>query len=121
MHGDNISLAHAVDAHSGASHSTLQGYLTGFVFSVILTAVPFSLIMSGVRASIAVPAALGLGAVQMVVHLVYFLHMDRTSAKSWTTAAFVFTLIILFIVVVGSLWVMHNMDVNMMPGMMPSE
>lgn len=118
---DNAPFAPAAAAHTGASHATLQGYLTGFALSVILTAVPFGLIMSGVRASVAVPAALGLGAVQMVVHLIYFLHMDRASAKSWTMAAFVFTLIILLIVVVGSLWVMHNMDVNMMPGMMPPE
>jgi cytochrome o ubiquinol oxidase operon protein cyoD len=78
--------------------------------------------MSGtVPASTAVPAALALGAVQMVVHLVYFLHMDRASTRTWNMAAFVFTVIVLVILVVGSLWVMHNLDVNMMPGMMPTE
>ena len=62
--------------------------------------------------------ALGLGAVQMVVHLVYFLHMNAASSRSWNMAAMVFTLIILGIVIAGSLWVMYHLDVNMMPGMM---
>jgi cytochrome o ubiquinol oxidase operon protein cyoD len=66
----------------------------------------------------AIDIALGLGAIQMVVHLVFFLHMNAASSRSWNMAALVFTLIILGIVVVGSLWVMHNMNVNMMPGMM---
>lgn len=121
MHGNHPSLVPAEDAHQGASHATVQSYLTGFVLSVALTAVPFGLVMSGVRAAVAVPAALSLAVVQMVVHLVYFLHMDRASSRSWNMAAFVFTLIIVFIVVIGSLWVMYHLDINMMPGMMPSE
>jgi cytochrome o ubiquinol oxidase operon protein cyoD len=118
MHASE-TLSH--DEHGGASHATLQGYLTGFFLSIVLTAVPFGLVMAGVKAAVAVPVALALAVTQIVVHLVYFLHMDRGSAKSWNMAAFVFTLIIVAIVVVGSLWVMHNLDVNMMPGMMPAE
>jgi len=121
MHGNNPPLVPAGGDHHGASHASLQNYLTGFALSVILTAVPFGLIMSGVRAAVAVPVALGLGVVQMVVHLVYFLHMDRASSRSWNMAAFVFTLIIVAIVVIGSLWVMYHLNVNMMPGMMPPD
>lgn len=121
MHASQASLGPREDVHGGASHATVPGYLTGFVLSVILTAVPFGLVMSGVRAAVAVPVALALAVTQIVVHLVYFLHMDRRSARSWNMAAFLFALIIVAIVVVGSLWVMHNLDLNMMPGMMPSE
>ena len=124
MHGANPSMpaSHGEDRGGGASHASVRGYVVGFILSVILTAIPFALVMSGtVPASTAVPAALALGAVQMVVHLVYFLHMDRASTRTWNMAAFVFTVIILVILVVGSLWVMHNLDVNMMPGMMPTE
>jgi cytochrome o ubiquinol oxidase subunit IV len=121
MHRNHPPMIPADDAHAGASHATVQSYLTGFTLSLVLTAVPFALIMSGVRAAVAVPVALMLGAAQIVVHLVYFLHMDRGSSRSWNMAAFVFTVIILFVVVVGSLWVMYHLDVNMMPGLMPSE
>jgi cytochrome o ubiquinol oxidase operon protein cyoD len=124
MHGANPSMpaSHGDDHGGGASHASVRGYVVGFILSVVLTAIPFALVMSGtVPASTAVPAALALGAAQMVVHLVYFLHMDRASTRTWNMAAFVFTVIVLVILVAGSLWVMHNLDVNMMPGMMPTE
>ena len=58
---------------------------------------------------------MGLGAVQIVVHLVYFLHLKRSSEEGWNFFATIFAVIILVIVLAGSLWVMHNMNENMMP------
>ncbi|HUC17627.1 MAG TPA: cytochrome o ubiquinol oxidase subunit IV [Acetobacteraceae bacterium] len=115
--------AHAGVPHGdGEAHASVRGYVTGFILSVLLTAVPFALVMSGtVPAATAVPAAIGLAVVQMVVHLVYFLHMNRASSQSWNMAALVFTVIIVAILVAGSLWIMYHMNANMMPGMMPPE
>jgi cytochrome o ubiquinol oxidase operon protein cyoD len=119
MHGTHGTVAEADHDHGGADHGSLRSYITGFVLSVLLTAIPFALVMThALPAGQAIAIALGLGVIQMVVHLVYFLHMNSASSRSWNMAALVFTLIILGIVVVGSLWVMHNMNVNMMPGMM---
>lgn len=101
------------------SHATLSGYVTGLLLSILLTATPFALVMSGAApASIVVPACIGLGVVQIVVHLRYFLHMNGSSDQTWNNAALVFTVIIVAILVVGSVWVMYHLDVNMMPGMM---
>ncbi len=117
MHGN---APHGVPHGDGEAHASVRGYVTGFVLSVLLTAVPFALVMSGtVPAATAVAVAIGLAVVQMVVHLVYFLHMNRASSQSWNMAALVFTVIIVAILVIGSLWIMYNMNVNMMPGMMP--
>ena len=57
-----------------------------------------------------------LAAVQVVVQLVYFLHMDRSSEQRWNVLTFIFTIKVLAIILVGSLWVMHNMNANMMHG-----
>jgi cytochrome o ubiquinol oxidase operon protein cyoD len=54
--------------------------------------------------------------VQIVVHMIYFLHMNGKSDEGWTLVALVFTLILVVITLAGSLWVMHHMNVNMMPG-----
>ena len=102
------------------NHASVRTYVTGFALSVLLTAVPFGLVMSGaLPAAISVPVAIGLGVAQMIVHLVYFLHMDRRSSRSWNLAALVFTVIIVSILVIGSLWIMAHLDANMMPGVMP--
>ena len=88
----------------------------------MLTALPSGLVMAGtVPAATAVPICIGLGIVQMIVHLVYFLHMNAASSKSWNMAALVFTVVVVAILVVGSLWVMYHLNMNMMPGTMPTE
>jgi len=53
--------------------------------------------------------------VQIVVHMIYFLHMNTTSDGGWTMMAFIFTLIVVVIALAGSLWVMYHLNVNMMP------
>ncbi|MBV8237475.1 MAG: cytochrome o ubiquinol oxidase subunit IV [Sphingomonas sp.] len=106
---------------SGAPHGTRRDYVTGFLLSVVLTAIPFGLVMSGVIADARVTAAIiaGLAMVQIVVHMVYFLHMNARSEHGWTLMALIFTVVIVVIVLAGSLWVMFNMNHYMMPQMAP--
>lgn len=105
---------HAVDA-SGASHGSVKSYLIGFVLSVILTAIPFWMVMTGAATPVTLIVAISLFAVvQIVVHLVYFLHMNTHSEGGWNFIALVFTGLIIAIVVVGSLWIMYNLNINMM-------
>ncbi len=103
----------------GASHSTLKGYLTGFVLAVILTAVPFWLVLGKVLATSTATAiaVLVIAAVQIVVHMVYFLHMNGKSEGGWTMLALLFTLVLVVITLSGSLWVMYHLNHNMMPSM----
>ncbi len=106
------------DEHdSGAPHSTLKGYVTGFVLAVILTAIPFYLVMAKTFPSSTVTAIviLAFAAVQIVVHMVYFLHMNGKAEGGWTMLALVFTLVLVVITLSGSLWVMYHLNHNMMP------
>lgn len=115
--GHGEKLVHGGHHDTAASHSTLRGYLTGFVLSVVLTAVPFWLVMAKVIASPSLLAfvILGLAAVQIVVHMVYFLHMNARSEGGWTMLALIFTLVLVVITLSGSLWVMFHLNENMMP------
>jgi len=104
----------------GASHSTLKGYLTGFVLAVVLTAIPFWLVMGKVfdKPTTTAIVILALAAVQIVVHMVYFLHMNARSEGGWTMLALIFTLVLVVITLSGSLWVMYHLNHNMMPASM---
>jgi cytochrome o ubiquinol oxidase operon protein cyoD len=104
-------------AHGDAPHITLDGYLIGFGLSVLLTAVPFYLVMSGVLESkTATALAITILAIgQIVVHMVYFLHLDAKSEAGWNMMALIFTAVILIIALTGSLWIMYHLKVNMMP------
>ena len=110
---------HAVVAEGHIPHGTYRSYMIGFILSVILTAIPFILVMSGGLESRALTAIIVLlfAIVQIVVHMIYFLHMDFRVEGGWSMTSLVFTLIVLIICVAGTMWVMHNMDSNMMPNM----
>jgi cytochrome o ubiquinol oxidase operon protein cyoD len=64
---------------------------------------------------------LGIAAVQVVVHMIYFLHMDGKVEGGWSMLAMLFTIMVVVIMLSGSLWVMYHMNHNMIPGMMPAE
>jgi len=110
----------AHEAHATGAHGTVKSYLTGFVLSVILTALPFALTMGHILpAATLIPVVVFLAVVQILVHLYFFLHMNASSSQVWNNAAFVFTVLIVAILIIGSLWVMYHLNSNMMPGMMP--
>ena len=110
-HGDHHG------AHDGP-HGSLRDYLVGFGLSVVLTAIPFWLVMSGVIQSKVATGfiIMAFAVVQIVVHMVYFLHMNSKTDEGWTVVALIFTLVLVVITLAGSLWVMHHLNVNMMPG-----
>lgn len=115
----NSSHHDAHGQHSGhrSGHSSMKSYMTGFILSLILTAIPFWLVMGDVIESktVTIAAIMIFGGIQMVVHMVYFLHMNSRSEGGWTMMALIFTIVILVIVLVGSLWVMYHLNTNMMP------
>ena len=100
-----------------AIHFGVKGYTTGFLLSVVLTAIPFWLVMDHVLASPRATAftILGFAAVQMLVHMVYFLHLNAKAEAGWSLLALVFTGTLVVIVLAGSTWVMFHLDANMMP------
>lgn len=116
--------AHAHDGgahdHHGGEHvheGSLRSYLTGFALAAILTIIPFWLVMGDVVHShpVLILSVLGLAALQIVVHMVFFLHLDTRSENGWNMLAMIFTLVLVAIVLGASIWVMYNENANMMP------
>ena len=105
--------------HGGVDHGSRKGYMTGFALSVVLTAVPFWLVIGKVlgQSSITAIVLLGFAAVQIVVHMTYFLHMNTRSEGGWTMLALLFTVVLVVIALSGSIWVMYHLNHNMMPSM----
>ncbi len=122
-HGAHSSDHNDHDHHDdGAAHGTVAGYVNGFILSVVLTAIPFWLVMSGgvISSGVTALVILAFAAVQIVVHMVYFLHMNTKSEHGWSVLALIFTTVLVVIMLAGSLWVMYHLNTNMMP-MSPHE
>jgi len=101
-------------------HFTLRTYLTGFFAAAALTAIPFWIVMARPIASAAVSVAVivALAIAQILVHTFAFLHVNARAQGGWTLVSYVFTAVLLVITIGGSLWIMHHLNSNMMPGMM---
>lgn len=114
-----MSADHHAHADGGAPHGTRRSYLIGFALSVLLTAVPFAIVMADglVGPQTAAAVCMVFAVVQILVHMIYFLHMNTKSENGWTMMALIFTIIVVVIALTGSLWVMYHMNANMMPGM----
>lgn len=111
----NVSGAHGHDEIE-MPHASMRDYVIGFVLSVILTAIPFWLVMTMPLSAAATGAIImGFAVVQIVVHMVYFLHMTPKAEGGWSLTSLVFTIIVVVIMLAGSLWVMHHLNTNMMP------
>ena len=122
----SVSVDELRDVHGHASeeqleqhdtlHITVGGYVTGFVLSVVLTAIPFWLVMNNVLAStgLTIFVILALAMVQIYVHMVFFLHMTSKAEGGWTWMSLIFTLVLLVIVLSGSLWIMYHLNENTM-------
>jgi len=111
--------AHDNHAHDhgagGESHGSVKSYLVGFALAAILTIIPFWLVMHGNLPTFTTGVIIVIAAVmQILVHLVFFLHLNRSSEQRWNVSAAAFTVVVIGIIVAGSLWVMHNMNVHMM-------
>jgi cytochrome o ubiquinol oxidase operon protein cyoD len=98
------------------AHGSLKDYTIGFILALVLTAIPFWLVMTHqLEPGMTKFVILGFAAVQVVVHMIYFLHMNSKSEGGWNMMALILTAILLFIVLTGSIWVMMHMNANMMP------
>jgi len=116
-HASHDAHGHDDYHHANEPHSTFSDYMVGFVLSIILTAIPFWLVMTKVIADrqTAVLVLGGFAVVQILVHMVYFLHMNGKVEGGWTLLSTIFTVVFVAIAITGTLWVMFHMNANMMP------
>ncbi len=101
--------------------TALWSLTTGFLLSVSLTVCAYLVVVGTVNDSVTVATLLViLGATQLMIQLVFFLHFGHEKRPRWNVMAFSFMAIMLFIIVAGSLWIMNNLNYNMIV-MSPSQ
>ena len=92
---------------------TYKAYITGFILSLILTLASYFAVVN--HAPVTAFVILGLAFVQFIVQLIYFLHLGQGQDGSWNLVIFFSTVGIIFILVVGSIWIMNHLNYNMSP------
>ena len=112
-------MSQSQDTHGqgGAAHGSVKEYVVGLLLSIVLTVIPFGLAMTGVLPTgPTIAIVLVCGVAQMLVQLIFFLHMNGKSEQLWNTASAILVFILVAILVVGSIWVIQHLNHNMLMG-----
>jgi cytochrome o ubiquinol oxidase operon protein cyoD len=99
----------------GAKAKTLKSYVTGLLLSLLFTFSAFIIIgkhLLSVEMSYIVITALAIA--QLFAQVICFLRMNVSQEGRWNTMPFLFTFVIIGVLVGGSLWIMYNLNINMM-------
>lgn len=101
--------------HRSGSRGTLKSYATGFILSILLTLGAYYLVnnqASNISYGLLISIIGVLAIAQLAVQLQFFIHLGNESKPRWNKIIFLFMLLIVLIVVVGSLWIMNNLHYN---------
>src|SRR3954453_16338549 len=116
----DVELSHERDVAPGDEHTSLRlrvlGYVVGLGLAILLTATSFFIAGTDLVWQPSIPVALIVLAIaQMGVHLVFFLHITTGPDNTNNVLALAFGLLIVFLVIGGSLWILANLNHNIMP------
>lgn len=97
----------------------LASYVVGFVLSLVTTLTAYGIVVKHwLTGNGLVLALLSLALAQFVVQLLFFLHVGRETKPRWRFIMLLLALLVVLIVVLGSIWIMYNLNYRMMPGEM---
>jgi cytochrome o ubiquinol oxidase operon protein cyoD len=100
--------------HLDTAHGTVRSYIIGFILSIVLTVIPFMVVAEQwLTGGLLYCTIVVLALLQLFVQLVFFLHLNLREDGRWNLLAFVFTAIVVAILVTGTLWIMYNLNYYM--------
>jgi cytochrome o ubiquinol oxidase operon protein cyoD len=110
----DIAPGYEIDTREGVQNA-IRGYLVGLALASALTVASFWAARTGLIYGPGVPIALvALAVAQMGIHLVFFLHITTAPDNTNNVLALAFGILIVFVLVFGTVWVMAHMNHNMM-------
>lgn len=111
----------SAEAVHAATPGSLRSYVIGFGLSLVLTFAAYFIAQQHVEAlhqafshQFLTVAILVLAVAQLIVQLVFFLHVSHGPNARWNIMILLFMILVVLIVVIGSLWIMSNLNYNMM-------
>lgn len=106
-----------IDMHHGWNAS-LKPQFIGFIASVILIVATYHFVKHSELSNFALTATIfGSAIAQALIQLVFFMHLGFESKPHWNTITFFFTLLVIILIIGGSVWIMNNINYNLMPTM----
>ncbi|MEC7838794.1 MAG: cytochrome o ubiquinol oxidase subunit IV [Chlamydiota bacterium] len=98
-----------------AWHGSIRSYVIGFIGSLILTGIAFTLVNEQyLQANTLIYTISALAFTQAIIQLIFFLNLGKEEDSHWEMVIFFFMVLVLLIIVLGSLWIMSDLEYRMM-------
>jgi cytochrome o ubiquinol oxidase operon protein cyoD len=92
--------------------------ILGFILSFLLTFALYRTVdRDHLEGFLLIGSLFGLSFLQTIIQLIFFLHLGTESRPQWLSISFIFTVLVIVIVIGGSLWIINNLNYNLMPEM----
>lgn len=92
-------------------HGSFRSYVIGFFTSLFLTCLSFLAVIYEIFPPMyLIHTIVGLAILQAAVQLIFFLHLGQEASPRWETMIFLFMVLILLIIALGSLWIMYDLE-----------
>ena len=104
-----------IDRHHGWNVS-FKPLVIGLILSLIFSVAAYRIVTHyHLPHDVLTFTIVGLGTLQAIIQLVFFLHLGLESDRPrWNLMMFLFGVLVMFLVIGGSLWIMHNLRYNVM-------
>jgi cytochrome o ubiquinol oxidase operon protein cyoD len=107
---------HTKEPPHGAGIGSVRSYGLSFLLCALLTLAAYFAVTEKWFSPASLIALVGaFGVLQIIVQLFLFIHLNAETKPRWNTIVFLFMILIVAIVVIGSIWIMHHLNYNMMP------
>jgi cytochrome o ubiquinol oxidase operon protein cyoD len=102
--------------HLESNHGTIKSYVIGYLLSLLLTFIPYNLVVNEMlKGTALLVAILFIAMLQLIVQIVFFLHLGRGPKPDWNLYFFISTFSLILVVVGGSMFIINNITYNMLP------
>ncbi|WP_455478802.1 cytochrome o ubiquinol oxidase subunit IV [Bartonella sp. B10] len=109
-----------MNTHNETHSSSISSYLIGFILAVFFTLGSFIPVMYGMMESWLISTKvmylIGMALIQIIVQIIFFLHVNDGPDAKWNLSALLFTAMCVFIIIGGTWWAMWRLNYNMMGG-----
>ena len=104
-----------IDEKFESRAGAMRSYVLGFIFSILLTIIPYYIVTENIfgRESLFL-AAVFFGIAQLFIKVIFFLHLHPKSRPHWNIVIFVYTIVIVSFLLIGSMWIMYHLNMNLM-------
>lgn len=90
---------------------SVKAYIFGFILSIILTAIPFYMVMNGmIKGNMLITIVLILAVAQLLVQLYMFMHLGDEESPKYNQLSTAYAIMTIVIMAVGSVWIMFSLD-----------